>query len=97
MSTNESLVYLSLMSLLDNSSLKEICSRADFLDQSCMKLEGVAHVLEALEAPLVGTSSGSLYEVQQLLEQTRRSIQASPRFLQQSVNHLNPWVTGWRI
>ena len=63
---------------IDNLSPKQMCTRADDIDWNGRKLEGVVHVLEALEAPLVDqTPSPTLYELRQLLESMRKVLQAS--------------------
>lgn len=55
-----------------------MCTKTDDIDWNGRKLEGVVHVLEALEAPLVDQPlSPTLFELRLLLESIRKVLQVS--------------------
>ncbi|KAG0614561.1 hypothetical protein M758_6G186400 [Ceratodon purpureus] len=59
-----------------NLSPKQMCTKTDDIDWNGRKLEGVVHVLEALEAPLVDQPlSPTLFELRLLLESIRKVLQ----------------------
>ncbi|BBN16003.1 E3 ubiquitin-protein ligase HOS1 [Marchantia polymorpha subsp. ruderalis] len=54
---------------------KQMQNKVDFMFKSLRKLEGVEHVLEALESPIIDPSTPSLVEVRNMLEGVRKASQ----------------------
>ncbi|KAL2610876.1 hypothetical protein R1flu_022568 [Riccia fluitans] len=69
---------LNIMSCLReiySSGPKQMQSKIDVMLKCLRKLEGVEHVLEALDSPMIDSSSPSLLEVRNMLEGVRKASQ----------------------